>query len=185
MKILEQVYNIAFGGVSRKFFVGLVVLSAFAITYFNITDIEDIKILADNLLGKNTSINSAFVHGYKIGTTSALFFIDVILVGPFAYLSYYGEHIKPKSSNILKAFSFFDFGLALACIFTLWAISAHFVFINAVSNNQSILVDVIDNRILFWTLVAITAFWVLAVFLKVYSYSADQRKELSKYAIRF
>ena len=82
-------------------------------------------------------------------------------------------------------FSFFDFGLALACIFTLWTISAHFVFINAASETPSALVNLIDNRILFWLLVAITLFWILTVFLKVYSYSADQRKELSKYAIRF
>lgn len=185
MKILEQIYDIAFGGVSRKFFVGLVVLSVFAITYFNITDMQDIRALADNLFDANTSVKSAFVRGYKLGTTSALFFVDVILVGPFAYLSYYGEHIKPKSSNVLRMFSFFDFGLALACIFTLWTISAHFVFINATSETPSALVNLIDNRILFWLLVAITLFWILTVFLKVYSYSADQRKELSKYAIRF
>ena len=88
------------------------------------------------------------MHTYKVAASLALVFADIILVGPFAYLSYFSDHIKPKPGKVINTLSFFDLGLLSALIFTFWTISANFMVINAVSKNPSFMSRMIDNEIL-------------------------------------
>lgn len=181
----KQTREIKLEGVTHRVFWVFVCVSFLAIVYFNLTDSEDLKRLMARFPEISKTVKTTFVHTYKVAVSLGLVFADIILVGPFAYLSYFSDHIKPKSGKIINILSFFDLGLLLALIFTLWAISAHFMIFNAVTKTPGVMTRLIDNEILILFLISISLFWIFAVILKVYSYNSIQRRELSKYAIRF
>ena len=183
MKTHTDEYKIA--GVTHRIFWVFVCVSVLTIVYFNLIDLEDLKRLTSKFPEISKTVKLTFLHTYKVAATLSLIFVDVILVGPFAYLSYFSDHIKPKSGRLINILSFFDLGLLSALIFTLWALSANFVVINAVSKEPSFLSRMIDNEILIILMSVITVLWIFAVILKVYSYTSAQRRELCKYAIRF
>lgn len=172
-------------GITHRIFLVFVCTSLLAILYFNLTDVNDLKLLASKFPEIPVSVRNTFLHTYKVASSLSLFFADIILVGPFAYLSYFSDHIKPNGNKLLNSLSFFDFGLLLALVFTLWCIAIQFVVVNAVSKTPNLLCKMIDNEILAIALGVLTFVWLFLLVLKVYSYSAAQRKELSKYAIRF
>lgn len=172
-------------GMTHRIFWTFVCVSILAIIYFNITELDDLKRLTAKFPEVSKTVKNTFLHTYKVAASLALVFADIILVGPFAYLSYFSDHIKPKPGKVINALSFFDLGLLSALIFTFWTISANFMVINAVSKNPTFMSRMIDNEILVIFLAALTVLWIFAVILKVYSYTSVQRRELCKYAIRF
>ena len=87
------------------------------IVYFNLIDLEDLKRLTSKFPEISKTVKLTFLHTYKVAATLSLIFVDIILVGPFAYLSYFSDHIKPKSGRLINILSFFDLGLLSALIF--------------------------------------------------------------------
>ena len=172
-------------GMTHRIFWTFVCVSVLAIIYFNITELDDLKRLTAKFPELSKTVKNTFLHTYKVAAPLALVFADIILVGPFAYLSYFSDHIKPKPGKLINALSFFDLGLLSALIFTLWTISANFRVINSVSKTPSFMSRMVDNEILVVFLASLTVLWIFAVILKVYSYTSVQRRELCKYAIRF
>ena len=170
-------------GFSTKIFCVFFVISILTLIYFNIIPTRDLSIIIAQFPEINTAGKKAFVQGYRITISVILFFVDVILVGPFAYLSYFSDHIKPKRFNSLfNDISFFDIGIALALVFTINLASAHILILDKVSDIR--LSDEETNIILLFN-ATIFVVWVCCALFKIYTYSPEQRKELSKYALRF
>lgn len=169
-------------GFSTKIFAVFFVISILSIVYFNLIPERDLYNLASKFPEFSKAGKQAFVHSYKISISVALFFVDVILVGPFAFLSYFGDHIKPKRYNaFFNSVSLFDVGIALALVFTLNLASAHILLIDRVSDirlTTGEMYTIIGFNII------IDILWVIFGLIKIYTYSPEQRKELSKYAIK-
>ncbi len=168
--------------ISRRIFFVFVALSLAALAYINMTSGEDIKLIANQFPELSVAGRKALITSYKILLSAGLIFFDIILVGPFAYLSYFSEHIKPRAGHVINYLSFFDLGILLGCIFTvLWG-GAHFVVANSVSAQPRNLLGV---GTLFYIILGAFALWCVLCLLKTYTYTAYQRKELKKYMIMF
>ena len=169
-------------GFSTKIFAVFFVISILSLVYFNLIHEHDLFRVASQFPQFSEASRKAFVHSYKISISVALFFIDVILVGPFAFLSYFGDHIKPKRYNaFFNNVSLFDVGIALALAFTLNLASAHIIIIGSVSDIRLTIGEIYT---IIGFNIAIDILWVIFWLIKIYTYSPEQRKELSKYAIR-
>ncbi len=169
-------------GFSTKIFSVFFVISILTLVYFNLISDRDLTLVLAQFPEFSDASRKAFVSGYRLSISVALFFIDVILVGPFAYLSYFGDHIKPKRCNsFFDDISFFDIGIALALVFTLNLASAHILVLDSVSN---IRLTATEANIILGFNGAIIALWLFCALFKTYTYSPEQRKELSKYALK-
>ncbi len=169
-------------GVSRRIFVVFALLSFATLGYLNMISDSEMRLVAGEFPEWSESMRETVLRSYKMAVSIAIFFIDLILVGPFAYLSYFGQHIKPKVGHILNRYSFFDFGLVLASIFTLFVAAAHMIILDIVSPKPAGLLEIKSTSLFF---IGFIALWALALFFKIHSYTRDQRKELKKYLIRF
>ncbi len=169
-------------GVTGRIFLCFVAASILALLYFNITPRADLVALAQKFPEVGDTMQKTFVRSFKMAISMALFLVDIILVGPFAYISYFGDHIKPRKGSVLNKVSFFDFGLLLALWFTLTLAGIHFQLLNYVRK-----VDAAFLTPSAFVLFSGAAFliWIMALLMKFYSYTSYQRKELKKYAIRF
>ena len=169
-------------GITKRVFCVFLAVSFFALAYINLTGSENIRLVSEQFPELNLSFRKAFVSGYKMSMSAAIFLIDVILVGPFAWLSYFGDHITPKRFPQLRNVSFFDLGVMLATDFTLAAIAFNFTIINAVDADP---VKFISPKSL-WIITGILfAMWFAATIIKTYTYDADQRRDLKKYILTF
>ena len=169
-------------GITRKVFWTFFALSVFALGYVNWTHDEHLRAFAELFPEVNLTVRKAFIHGYKPAMSVFIFLADIVLVGPFAYLSYFGDHISPKKGNFINYVSFFDLGILLAIVFTMSVISFNFTLVNAVDKNP---VKIISSDWLWaMTFIGLVA-WLIAAVLKTYSYDRDKRKDLKKYVIRF
>lgn len=168
-------------GITRRLFALFVALSFVFMFMINSTDEATLKLLMAKFPELSQSIKTTFIHTYKMGMSLGLFLADIIIVGPFAYLSYFASHIRPRAGHFVNSISFFDLGILAATLFTIAAGCAHFVIMNSVSPTR-ISLDV--NSIYLFNLLAVLV-WIVLILLKVYSYTREQRKELKKYAIRF
>lgn len=167
-------------GITRWLFGIFVAASLLVIYYLNSTTIQELKLLTNQFPELSHAFKSTFIHTYRMGLTLYLFVVDIILVGPFAYLSYFSEHIKPRPGRFVNSVSFFDIGILIALIHTLALGCMNFIITNSVSPAPY---DVNVNGLVV-LIVAAFAFWGALLLAKIYSYSRDQRKELKKYAIR-
>ena len=101
--------------------------------------------------------------------------------GPFAALSYFGDHIKPRSQiPFIYRLSFFDLGVSLALMFTIALASAHILIIDCVS---SIRLTYGEFMTIAFFNAAIFVEWLVIIALKIYTYMPDQRRELAKYVV--
>ena len=162
----------------RVFFV----VSVLTIVYFNLISTEELKLVSIQFPEYNADKKRAIVDNYRIMISAALFLVDVVIVGPFAYLHYFGDHIKPRRFNQLVAkVGFFDLGLGLALVFTIMLASAHILIINTVSDIRLSCTEK-------WIILGFNAFigfvWLAIAIMKIYTYSPEQRKQLSKYLIK-
>lgn len=169
-------------GFSTKVFSVFFIISVLTLVYFNLISDKDLISLVAQFPEFSDSSKRLFVSNYRIAISVALFLIDVILVGPFAFLSYFGDHIKPKRYNeFLNTVSFFDIGILLALVFTLNLASVHIILIGCISDIR------LTNGEMYTIIGVNLAFvfsWLLFALIKIYSYSPSQRKELSKYALK-
>lgn len=169
------------GAFSTKLFALFFLISVLTLIYFNTISTEELKLVSAQFPDFSEQKKRAIVSSYRISVSVVLFFIDVIIVGPFAYLSYFGQHIKPKRNNVLvKNLTIFDLGIMLALVFTLAFASAHILIIDCVSPIR--LTKGEFNTIIGFNIAIFILWWIIAL-MKIYSYSSEQRKELSKYAI--
>lgn len=169
-------------GITRKAFFALIFVSFFALAYINFTSNENLRLSAEQFPEVNISLRKAFAEGYKMSMSLAIFLIDIILVGPFAWLSYFSDHISPKRVGPMDHVSFFDLGILLAIDFTLAVISFHFTIINVVDKSP---ITIIEPKFL-WIVTGVGfVLWLFCAIMKMYTYSADQRKDLKKYIIKF
>ena len=74
-------------GMTHRIFWTFVCVSILAIIYFNITELYDLKRLTAKFPEVSKTVKNTFLHTYKVAASLALVFADIILVGPFAYLS--------------------------------------------------------------------------------------------------
>lgn len=169
-------------GITCKLFWALLGVSFFALTYINFTSDENLRLVAEQYPEISLSFRRAFVDGYKMFMSLAIFLTDIVLVGPFAWLSYFSDHIVSKRGGFIKRVSFFDLGIMLAIDFTLAVVSFNFMIINAVDPTPIKVLGTMTPWIL--TAIGFVA-WLTTSLLKIYSYSSDQRKDLKKYVIRF
>lgn len=170
-------------GLSSKIFFVFFVVSVLTLIYLNLISDEQLKLVSAQFPDFSESKRRAIAGSYRISISVALFFFDVILVGPFAFLSYFGDHIKPSRHNpLLERVSFFDLGIALALVFTINLASAHILIIDCVS---TIRLTGVESWIIVWFNAGIFLLWLIAATMKIYTYSPEQRRELSKYAIKF
>lgn len=169
-------------GITKKFFCVFLAVSFFALAYINLTGIENIRLVSEQFPELNLSFRKAFVSGYKMSMSAAIFLIDVILVGPFAWLSYFGDHITPKRFPPLRNVSFFDLGVLLATDFTLAVIAFNFTIINAVDADP---VKIVAPKALWIITGVLFAAWFIITLIKTYTYDADQRRDLKKYILTF
>ena len=176
-------------GITRNVFTTFFVVSILALVYINLATTTHLKLIADNFPEIDILVRKAFVRGYKMSMSFGLFFIDILLVGPFAWLSYFSDHIEPKRVGLidkiggfLENVSFFDIGLLLALDFTIAVIAFNFTIVNAVDTTPITFVEPIT----LWIVAGIGfVIWAIISLLKIYSYSPDQRNDLKKYIIRF
>ena len=168
-------------GISRKIFGAFFAISIFALLYLNLTSEAALKLVSEEFPEWAPSTQSAVIRSYKMGVSLFLFFIDVILVGPFAWLSYFGEHIKPKEGKPVNYLSFFDIGMLLALWFTLALSAAHFSITNSVAKHP---VNFLSPETLGIIIGLLFLTWVVILMLKVHSYTREQRAELKKYLMR-
>ncbi len=169
-------------GVSRRLFVFFVILSLGTLAYVNMISQADMRLVAEKFPELTETMKGNFLRNYKIAISLLIFFTDIILVGPFAYLSYYGQHIKPRAGHILNYISFFDVGLILAIIFTFSVVSSHMLIIDWFSITPLRPMSFCAFSCL---LGALFFMWCVLLWIKTRSYTAAQRKELKKYLIRF
>lgn len=169
-------------GITKKVFGVFLAVSFFALAYINLTGSENIRLVSEQFPELNLSFRKAFVDAYKMSMSAAIFLIDVILVGPFAWLSYFGDHIVPKKFPALRSVSFFDLGVLLATDFTLAMIAFNFTIINAVDPNP---VKFISPDLLWIVTGIFFAGWLIVTLVKNYTYDADQRRDLKKYILKF
>lgn len=168
---------------TRKIFWAFVCASIATLVYFNLTNEAYLKMLLDQFPEIDSATRAHLASGYKMGVSVAIFLVDIVLVGPFAYLSYYSEHISPSPGKIVNYLSFFDFGILLAFVFTLASAAAHFYIISAVAEpGCNYLVAPKSAALAFG---AVFVVWCALLTMKFYSYPKDKRRELKKYAIRF
>jgi len=169
--------------ITTRIFVSFVIVSLLALVYFNITPKSDLVAMSLKFPEIGDTMQKTFVRTYKIAISAAIFLIDIILVGPFAYIAYFGDHIKPIKGKLLNLISFFDFGVLLALWFTLTIMGAHFQVLYYVRKIHSS-PFISPTSMLVLSEIAFGV-WIIALLLKFYTYTPDQRKELKKYAIRF
>ena len=169
-------------GFTRKIFTAFVAVSVITLIYFNTTTRAELWLLSEQFPEIGDDWKMTIIRSYKMAISVWLFFMDIILVGPFAYLGYFSEHIKPRKGNPLNNLGFFDFGLLLALWFTLTFAAGHWFILDAVSSQPQNVVSVESAAII--SLCLFLA-WAVLLVLKIYSYSRAQRTELKKYAIRF
>lgn len=176
-------------GITKKVFIAFFVVSILALVYINSTSTSHLKLIADQFPEVDILLRKAFVRGYKMAMSLGVFFVDILLVGPFAWLSYFSDHIEAKRVGLinkvggfLKDVSFFDIGLLLALDFTIAVIAFNFSLVNAVSETP---IEII-KPIVIWIIAGIgLILWTMISLIKIYSYSSDQRKDLKKYIIKF
>ena len=168
-------------GFSTKIFSTFFVISILTLVYFNIIPTRDLNLIVSQFPEFSAEGREMFVRKYRTSVSVALFLIVVILVGPFAYLSYFSNHIKPKRNSFFNDISFFDIGIALALVFTINLASAHIVILDTVSDIQ---LTQGEMFVILCFNIGIFLIWVLSVLFKTYTYSPEQRKELSKYALK-
>ncbi len=177
-------------GVTRKIFTIFFGVSIFALLYINLTSTENLKLIAEQFPEVDILLRKAFVKGYKMVVSLGLFFVDILLVGPFAWLSYFSDHIVPKRIGLIDRFgaeklrdiSFFDLGILLALVFTIGVISFNFTLVNAVDKTP---ITFLNYKILWYFSGLCFLSWGYISLLKIYSYTSDQRKDLKKYIIKF
>ena len=169
-------------GITHRVFLAFLGVSFFALAYINLTSQENLRLVAEQFPEVNISLRKAFVEGYKMSMSLAVFFADIILVGPFSWLSYFSDHISPKRTQAMRNVSFFDLGILLATDFTLAVIAFNFTIVNAVDKNP---VKIIDSAFLWVVTAAGFAVCLVASLFKIYSYNSDQRKALKNYIIKF
>lgn len=177
-RAVEETYVV---GITRWLFGIFVFCSLLVIFYLNITDERELKLLTNQFPEFSSAVKNTIIHTYKVGMSIFILVTDIILVGPFAYLSYFSEHIKPRAGKFVNSVSFFDLGILIALIFTVSLGFLHFIIFNSISPQPR---EVNVNAIVIFTVAAFIG-WVFLMFAKIYSYTREQRKELSKYAIRF
>ncbi len=174
---VEEIYVV---GITRWLF-GIFVAASLAVIFLlNSTTNAELKLLVNQFPEVSGAFKSTFIHTYRMGMTLALFVVDIIVVGPFAYLGYFSEHIKPRPGRFVNSVSFFDLGILAALIYTITIGCMNFVITNSVAESPR---DVNVNAIVVLLGAAFLA-WALLLLAKIYSYSRDQRRELKKYAIR-
>ena len=168
--------------VTGRIFLCFVAVSILALLYFNITPMSDLSALAQKFPEIGDTRQKTCARRYKMAGALALCLVDIVLIGPFAYISYFGDHIKPRKESPLNSVSFFDFGLLLALWFTLTLAGLHFQLLNYVRKVHAVFLTP-SAFVLFSG--AAFLIWIIALLVKFYSYTSYQRKELKKYAIRF
>ncbi len=177
-------------GITKKIFSIFFVVSLFALAYINLTSSDSIRLVAELFPEIDIIWRKAFVKGYKMAMSLAIFFIDILLVGPFAWLSYFSDHIVAKrvglidkfGGNLMRDVSFFDLGILLAIDFTVSVIAFNFTLINAVDKNP---ITLITPSALWCVAGAGFVAWGIVSLIKIYSYTSDQRADLKKYIIKF
>lgn len=176
-------------GITKKIFTTFFVVSILALVYINMTSTSHLRLIADQFPETDILWRKAFIRGYRMSMSLGLFFIDILLVGPFAWLSYFSDHIEPKRVGLidkiggfLKDVSFFDIGLLLALDFTIAIITLNFTLVNAVSETP--ITIILPSTLWIISAIGLVA-WVILSLLKIYSYSSDQREDLKKYIIKF
>lgn len=173
--------NYSLGSISAGIFCVFFVISVLTLVYLNLISKEEMKLVSAQFPEFGESRKEAIVESYKISISVALFFIDIILVGPFAALSYFGDHIKPRRQMpFICRLSFFDLGVSLALVFTIALASAHILIIDCVSSIR--LTHGEFMTIVFFN-AAIFVVWLVITALKIYTYTPDQRRELAKYVV--
>ncbi len=169
-------------GFSTKVFSVFFVISILTLIYFNLISDYDLNLVVAQFPEFSESGKEVFVNNYRVVVSVLLFFIDVILVGPFAYLSYFGDHIKPKRYiDFFNTVSFFDIGILLALVFTLNFASLNIVLIGCVSD---IRLTVSEIYIIVGVNLTFIVTWSIFALVKIYTYSPEQRKQLSKYVLK-
>ncbi len=176
--------------ITRKIFLIFFVVSLFALAYINMTSYDSLKSIAELFPEIDIILRKAFIRGYKMAMSLAVFFVDILLVGPFAWLSYFSDHIVAKrvglidkfGGNLMRDVSFFDLGILLATDFTVAVIAFNFTLVNAVDKTP---ITFISPSILWWLSAVGLVAWALAALIKIYSYTSDQRSDLKKYIIKF
>ncbi len=169
-------------GFSTKIFSVFFVISVLSIVYFNLLTESDLRALAVKYTDLDNNALFTITKFYGLFISVVLFLADIILVGPFAFLSYFGQHIKPKKYNsFFSAISLFDIGVLLALVFTINLASIHILIVDIVSN---IRLTIGEMYTIIGFNIAIDILWIVLGCIKIYSYSPEQRKELSKYAIK-
>lgn len=168
--------------VTGRIFLWFVVVSILVLIYFNLTSRSDLVLISQKFPELGDTMQKTFVRSYKMALSAAIFLTDIILVGPFAYIAYFGDHIKPSKRGKLSMISFFDFGLLLAFWFTVALAGAHYQVLAYVRKSPS---TFMSPTTMFVVLGLILGIWLIALLLKFYTYTPEQRMELKKYAIRF
>ncbi len=168
--------------VTGRIFLCFVAVSILALLYFNITPMSDLSALAQKFPEIGDTMQKTFARSYKMAVSLALFLVDIVLIGPFAYISYFGEHIKPRKGSPFTTVPFFECGHILALWFTLTLAGLHFQLLNYVRKVHAVFLTP-SAFVLFSG--AAFLIWIIALLVKFYSYTSYQRKELKKYAIRF
>ena len=151
--------------------------------YLNLISVRQLNLVLEQFPEINVSTRHTIAEHYNLSVSVALFLVDILLVGPFAYLSYYGGHIEPKRVlPIFEKLSFFDIGILQALVFTINLDSFHILILDSVSSIK--LTDGESYIILGFNL-CIVVLCAIITFIKIYTYSPSQRRELAKYAIKF
>lgn len=117
---------------------------------------------------------------YKLIFFISMFMGNVVLVGPFAFLSYFSQHIKPTEGKLINMLSFFDIGILLASIYSALLGWVHYLFIKSEFLNNAGLENVFS---LISFVVSANVLWLFLLIMKYRSYTSNQRKELKKYRI--
>ncbi len=170
-------------GYSKEIFSVFFVISILSLVYFNLITKEQLTLVSAQLPEFSLSVKQAIVNNYRITISLVLFFVDVLLVGPFAYLSYFGGHIIPKRAlPIFDKLSFFDVGILQALVFTINLDSFHILMLDSVSE---IKLTTGESYVILGFNLAIIVLCAFITLVKIYTYSPTQRRELAKYAIKF
>ncbi len=117
---------------------------------------------------------------YKYLFVAALSIGDIAIIAPFAFLAYFGQHIKPREGHFMNPMSFFDIGVVFAIIFTITLGWVHYL----ITKPEIISNTGFENVFCLLAFLAVsTLFTVFLLMLKYRSYSSNQRHELRKYNI--
>ena len=168
---------------SKKIFLVFFVISILSLVYFNLISVKQLDLVLVQFPEIKVSTRHMIAEHYKMSVSVALFLVDILLVGPFAYLSYYGGHIEPKRVlPIFEKLSFFDVGILQALVFTIVLDSFHILILDSVS---SIKLTDGESYVILGFYLCIVLLCATITLIKIYTYSSSQRRELAKYAIKF